>query len=299
MPIDLLIENATVVTMNPAGDVLAGGSVAVEGGRPPGRISGGGGAAPTSRSRGGSTPAGASSCPGLVNAHTHLFQTLIRGVYERLGFLEWLRRIYLTGRVLEPEDCLQGALVGLAEAVQSGVTTVVDHHFLNRTPELVEATIAGYRQVGVRCVVARCIMDVGGLAPAEVVESPEAGLRACDDLLGRHQAAIAAGELTLWTGPNTPPVNASPALIRETHAFAQARGIGISTHVAEAPSVVEGVRREHGAEGVIDLFDRLDALAGPRFLGAHSVHLSPREDRPARRGGRLGLAQPREQRLSR
>ncbi len=33
MPIDLLIENATVVTMNPAGDVLPGGAVAVEGAR--------------------------------------------------------------------------------------------------------------------------------------------------------------------------------------------------------------------------------------------------------------------------
>jgi len=214
--------------------------------------------------------------PGLINAHTHLFQTLIRGVYERLGFLEWLRRIYLTGRVLEPEDCLQGARVGLGEAVQSGVTTVVDHHFLNRTPELAEATIAGFRQVGVRCVLARCIMDVGGLAPPEVVETPEAGLRACEALLAHHRTEIEQGELTLWTGPNTPPINASEALIRETHAFAQAHGIGVSAHVAEAPSVVEAVRAQHGADGVIDLFGRLGAL-GPRLLAAHSVHLTPRE----------------------
>ncbi len=276
MPIDLLLENATVVTVNPAGDVLAGGAVAVEGGRIRGVYAAG--AVPHDEPVARRIDAhGRVVMPGLVNAHTHLFQTLIRGVYERLGFLEWLRRIYLTGRVLEPDDCLQGALVGLAEAVQSGVTTVVDHHFLNRTPELIEATIAGYRQVGVRCVVARTIMDVGGLAPAEVVETPEAGLRACEDLLARHRADLAEGQLTLWTGPNTPPVNASPALIRETHAFAQAQGIGISSHVAEAPSVVEAVRVEHGAGGVIELFDRLDALAGPRFLGAHSVHLNPRE----------------------
>ncbi|HZU06932.1 MAG TPA: amidohydrolase [Chloroflexota bacterium] len=275
MPIDLLIENGTIVTMNPAGEVLAGGAVAIEGARIQGVY------------RAGTVPRdlpvarrldarGRVVMPGLINAHTHLFQTLIRGVYERLGFLEWLRRIYLTGRVLEPEDCFQGALVGLGEAVQSGVTTVVDHHFLNRTPELAEATIAAFQQVGVRCVLARCIMDVAGLAPPEVVETPEAGLRACEALLARHRAAIAQGRVTIWTGPNTPPLNASEALIRETHAFARAHGIGVSAHVAEAASVVEAVRAQHGAEGVVALFDRLGAL-GPRLLAAHSVHLSARE----------------------
>jgi 5-methylthioadenosine/S-adenosylhomocysteine deaminase len=276
VPIDLLIENATVVTMDPAGRVLPSGALAIEG--------------PRIRAvyRAGERPAepparrldarGRVVLPGLVNAHTHLFQTLIRGVYERLGFLEWLRRIYHTGRVLEPEDCLQGALVGLAEAVQSGVTTVVDHHFLNRTPELADATIEGFRRVGVRGVLARCIMDVGGLAPPEVIEAAEAGLRACDDLLARHRADVAAGRLAIWTGPNTPPINASPALLRETHTFAAARGIGVSSHVAEAASVVEATRAAHGAEGVVDLFARVGAL-GPRLLAAHAVHLTPREVR--------------------
>ena len=49
MPIDLLIENATVVTMNPAGDVLPGGSVAVRGRAPPRRLPCGRGA--TGRAR--------------------------------------------------------------------------------------------------------------------------------------------------------------------------------------------------------------------------------------------------------
>jgi 5-methylthioadenosine/S-adenosylhomocysteine deaminase len=276
--IDLLIENATVVTMNAAGDVLAGGAVAIEGPRIQGVYRQG--EVPRDEPIGHRLDArGRVVMPGIVNAHTHLFQTLIRGVYERLGFLEWLRRIYLTGRVLEPEDCLEGALVGLTEAVQCGVTTVVDHHFLNRTAELPDATIEGFREVGVRCVLARCIMDVGGLAPAEVVETPEAGLRACDELLSRHRAEIEAGRLLVWTGPNTPPINASEALIRETHAFAAARGIGVSSHVAEAASVVEATRAQHGADGVIELFHRLGALGGPRLLAAHSVHLSEREIR--------------------
>lgn len=274
MATDLLIENATVVTLNAAGEILHGGSVAIEGARIAGIYP-----------AGHTPPAGAARrldargrvlMPGLVNAHTHLFQVLIRGVYERLGFLDWLRNIYNTGRVLTPEDSLTGALVGLAEAVQSGVTTLVDHHFLNRTPELAEAVIEGFQRVGVRGGLARTIMDVGGLAPPEVVETPTAGLRACEDLLQRHQAAIAADRLRIWTGPNTPPLNTTPALLRETHAFARAHGIGVSTHVAESTSVVEAVRAQHGAEGVIAWFHQLGALEGP-MIAAHSVHLSQRE----------------------
>src|SRR5690348_8712325 len=83
--------------------------------------------------------------PGLVNAHTHLFQVLIRGVYEHLPFAEWLRRIYHCGRVLTEDDCYVSARLGAVEALRSGVTTLVDHHFLNRGLALPEATLAGMR----------------------------------------------------------------------------------------------------------------------------------------------------------
>ncbi|MBX5490146.1 MAG: amidohydrolase [Chloroflexi bacterium] len=272
---DLLITHATVVTLDAANTILPDGAVAIADGRIAG-VYPAGAVPPVSGTVRELDARGRVLLPGLVNAHTHLFQTLIRGVYERLGFLEWLRGVYHTGRVLEPEDSLAGALVGLTEAVQGGVTTVVDHHFLNRTPELAEAVIEAFTRVGVRGVLARTIMDVGGLAPPEVIETPEAGLRACETLLHRHRADIEAGRLQVWTGPNTPPLNASAALVRETHAFARAHGIGISTHVAEATSVVEAVRAQQGAEGVVAWFETLGTLEPP-LLAAHSVHLTPGE----------------------
>src|SRR5687767_13030791 len=96
--------------------------------------------------------------PGLINAHTHLFQTLIRGVYEHLPFTEWLRRIYHCGRVLTAEDCYTGAMLGSLESVKSGVTTILDHQFLNRGNDLAQATIAGMQSIGVRTVLARTSM---------------------------------------------------------------------------------------------------------------------------------------------
>src|SRR4029450_2553048 len=96
--------------------------------------------------------------PGLINAHTHLFQTFIRGVYEHLPFTDWLRRIYHCGRALTPEDCRLSAMLGSLGSLKGGVTTVMEHVFLDRGVELSEATLAGMRAIGVRTVLARTIM---------------------------------------------------------------------------------------------------------------------------------------------
>lgn len=214
--------------------------------------------------------------PGLVNAHTHLFQTLIRGVYEEMPFRDWLSRIYACGAELTAEDGHIAAMLGGLESLRSGVTTVVDHQFLNRGTELADATIAGLRQVGLRTVLARTIMDLGGLAPREMLETPEAGLESVEQLLRSHAEELKDGMLTLMTGPNTPGASASGALALATLEFAQSLGIGQSMHLNESVTVIDAVRREHGAAGAVDWLDRLGALGG-RILAAHCVHLHPTE----------------------
>jgi 5-methylthioadenosine/S-adenosylhomocysteine deaminase len=219
-----------------------------------------------------------------VNAHTHLFQTFIRGVYEHLPFTEWLRRIYHCGRALTAEDCRVAAMLGSLESLRGGVTTVMDHHFLNRGLELPEATLAGMRAVGVRTVLARTIMDVGTLAPKEVIESPDEGLRSVQSLLDNHRRDAGGGMLTLMTGPNTPGVSASGELAVATQRFAAERGLGVSAHVAESRSVVDAVHARTGYPGVVTWLDALGAL-GRSWIAPHSVHLSAAEiDVLARRG---------------
>jgi len=82
--------------------------------------------------------------------------------------------------------------------------------------------------------------------------------------------------MKLMTGPNTPPINTTPALLREIRRFADDQGLGISAHVAESKSVVECARREHGANGVVELLHRF-GIPGPDAIFAHSVHVSAEE----------------------
>ena len=269
----IMVENATVVTMNPRDAVLERGWIDIRDGAI---------AAVSATPLDGRDAArridgrGKVVMPGLVNAHTHLFQTFLRGVYEHLLFAEWLRRIYHCGRALSAEDCRLSAMLGCLESLKGGVTTVMDHHFLNRGLELPEATLAGMRALGVRTVLARTTMDLGDLAPPEALETPEEALRWTDALLANHRHETGDGMLTLMVGPNTPGVSASGDAAVATQRFALERGLRVSAHVAESCAVLEAVQRRYGRPGVIAWLEELGAL-GPNWIAAHSVHLSAEE----------------------
>jgi 5-methylthioadenosine/S-adenosylhomocysteine deaminase len=253
---ELLIEAAAVVTMDPDDRILAPGWIHVRDGRiaavsaRPIDVAG-------ARRLDGS---GTVAVPGLVNAHTHLFQTLIRGLFEGLPFAEWLRRIYHCGLGLDAEDWRVSAELGAVESLRSGVTTILDHQFLHDGTAWSDAIIGGVRATGARVVLARTSMDLGDLAPAESLEPVDVALAALDDLLGRHRQAIADRTVRVLGGPNTPGVSASDGLCVAAARHAADRGIGLSMHVAESPVALESVARRYGVDGVVRWLDGLDAL---------------------------------------
>ncbi|MGZ8484802.1 MAG: amidohydrolase family protein [Candidatus Binatia bacterium] len=211
--------------------------------------------------------------PGLVNAHTHLYQVLLRAVWEDLELMPWLKRIYGCARVLTPEHFYRGSLLGCLESIRGGVTTVCEHNFLNPSPECALETIRAMRDAGLRSVFARTIMDTGEIVPECTKEKPEQAFRLIEALLARHKNSQ---QLTFMTGPNTPPINTTPDLLREVRRFADANSLGISAHVAESHSVVEAVRRQHGKSGVVEFLHQF-GIPAKNSIFAHSVHVSQDE----------------------
>jgi 5-methylthioadenosine/S-adenosylhomocysteine deaminase len=214
--------------------------------------------------------AGCVLMPGLINAHTHLYQVLLRAVWEDLELMPWLKRIYGCARALRPEHFYAGSLLGCIEAIRSGVTTVCEHNFLNPSPECALETIRAIRDSGVRAVFARTIMDAGEIVPDCTKEKPEEAFRRIESILATHDGGT---ELTFMTGPNTPPINTTPGLLKEIRGFADDKAIGISAHVAESKSVVETVRREHGKGGVVEFLHQF-GIPAKNSIFAHSVHVS-------------------------
>jgi 5-methylthioadenosine/S-adenosylhomocysteine deaminase len=217
--------------------------------------------------------AGCVLMPGLINAHTHLYQVLLRAVWEDLPLLPWLKRIYGAAQALRPEHFYAGTMLGCIEAIQSGVTTLCEHNFLNPHPECAFETVRGIRDSGLRAVFARTIMDTGEMVPDCVKETSDQAFRHIEEIIEANKDSTL---LSFMTGPNTPPLNTTPDLLKEIRRFADEKRIGISAHVAESKSVVEFTQQEHGKSGVVDFLDDF-GIPGCNSIFAHCVHISDDE----------------------
>jgi 5-methylthioadenosine/S-adenosylhomocysteine deaminase len=217
--------------------------------------------------------AGCVLMPGLVNAHTHLYQVLLRAMWEDLPLLPWLKRIYGAAQVLRPSHFYAGTLLGCVEATRSGVTTVCEHNFLNPHPECAFETIRAIRDSGLRAVFARTIMDTGDIVPDCVKEDPNQAFGHIEAILDVNKNS---DRITFGIGPNTPPINTTPGLLREIRRFADQKSIGISAHVAESKAVVECVRKEHRSEGVVRFLQEF-GIPGPSSIFAHCVEIDDKE----------------------
>jgi 5-methylthioadenosine/S-adenosylhomocysteine deaminase len=266
---ELTITNAVILPMT-QGKTSLNGYVQVK----DGAITAVGPGAPPSRDSGAKIDAaGCVLLPGLVNAHTHLYQVLLRAVWEDLPLMPWLKRIYGAAQVLRPDHFYAGSLLACTEAIRSGVTTVCEHNFLNPDPDCGFETIRAIQDSGLRSVFARTIMDSGEIVPDCTRETPDDAFGRIESLLARHKNNE---KLTFMTGPNTPPINTTVDLLREIRRFADGAGIGISAHVAESKSVVASVQKQHGAAGVIEFLHRF-GIPGNNSIFAHSVHISKEE----------------------
>lgn len=272
----IIISDATILPMTGGGSVIESGYVtAIDG-----VIAGVGAGDPPAMERGLRIDGrGKVLMPGLINAHTHLYQVLLRAVWEDLPFLAWLKRIYGVAEALNPEHVLAGTLLGCLENLKGGVTTVCEHNFLNPGPECAVAAVEAISRSGLRGVFARTIMDTGDIVPECTRETPETAFARIEELMSRQRLNGSPEEsrrLTFRTGPNTPPINASPDLLREIRGFADHHSIGISAHVAESASVVEVTRRQCNRSGVVSHLADF-GIPGEDAIFAHSVHVSPEE----------------------
>lgn len=93
--------------------------------------------------------------PGMVDTHRHMWQTAVRGYgadWTLTQYFVWFYQRY--GALFRPEDVHAGNLLAAIEAVDAGVTTVVDWSHGLRTAEHAEAAVAALRAVPGRFVLA-------------------------------------------------------------------------------------------------------------------------------------------------
>jgi putative selenium metabolism protein SsnA len=224
--------------------------------------------------------------PGLVNAHTHLYSALARGMpgpaEPPRTFVEILERVWWRlDRALDEESVYLSGLVGAIEAARSGTTVLFDHH---SSPSFIRGSLATLRraveQVGLRSVLCYETTDRNGLD----------GRDAC---VVENRAFLAGGKTALTLG--LVGAHASFTLSDETldrlSATVEEADSSLHIHVAEGRADVEDCRRRCGV-GVIERLQR-HGLLGRRTILAHGVHLSEGELLEAQASGAWLVHNPR------
>ncbi|APZ42938.1 amidohydrolase family protein [Acidihalobacter ferrooxydans] len=184
--------------------------------------------------------------PGLVNAHTHLFQSYLRGVHDDAVLEEWLRRvIWPWVEHFTPEDYRHATLLGALENLRSGVTTVAEHAYMTGGMETVEAVVDAFAESGLRGQIAYGFADQN--YPHMLRETVDSVLAKLDHL--RAQVAPHAGMLKAGVGPNT-LWGVSGPLYRIAGEYAAEHGLPMHCHVAETQLEVEYTLQHYGRRNV-------------------------------------------------
>jgi putative selenium metabolism protein SsnA len=205
-----------------------------------------------------------------VNAHTHLYSALARGMPGPNGptrsFLEILERVWWRlDRALDAEAIELSALAGAIEAALSGTTLLVDHH---SSPSSIAGSLArlkrGLERVGLRSVLCYEVSDRNGS------EGRDLGVEENLAFQAGHQSELTRGMI----GGHASFTLSDGSLKRLADAVERTRS-GLHVHVAEDRADVEDCRSRYGRT----LPERLQAhgLIAARALLAHCVHLTPAE----------------------
>ena len=181
------------------------------------------------------------------------------------------------------------ATAALAWLARSGCSTTMDHHYVfpRSGGDLLGATIAAARQVGLRFHPTRGSMDLGassgGLPPDDVVEDRDAILLASKAAIEQFHDDSPHSMLRIGLAPCSPFSVTSELLAEaaELARSAEATGVRLHTHLAETADESQYCAEHFGCTPV-EYLDSLGWLGDDVWL-AHAVHLDDAGHRQARR----------------
>ncbi len=218
----------------------------------------------------------ASGCvviPGLINPHTHMFQTYMRGLGDNKPLWQWLKEdIWPSALLMDEEDFYLAALLGALENLRSGVTHVVDQHYVHYVRTSSDAVLRAMCDVGIRGTLCRGFTDQA--YQPELMETPARIFAAMDDLSARWHGGE-QGRLRVSLGPLN-PWGCSPQLLDEVGRYSADYTMDIQIHVAETTKVVESTVSRYGMDNLTFLHQH--GILGPRTQLVHGVWLNEREE---------------------
>lgn len=197
--------------------------------------------------------------PGLVNTHTHVAMTLMRGYGDDLPLMQWLQeKMWPVEDKLTAEDCYWGTLLGITEMIKSGTTCFADMYFN------MEEVARAVEETGIRASICQGMV---GLAP-----NGETAFDRSRKLFQWHGRG--EGRITVMLGPHA-PYTCPPDYLKRVMSLADELGTGIHIHLAETITEYNDIKAQYG-KTPIALMDEIGLFERP-VLAAHCVVLDDQD----------------------
>jgi 5-methylthioadenosine/S-adenosylhomocysteine deaminase len=257
-----IVLGGTVLTMEPGSAPLSNGAVAVA----DGCIAAVGPAEELLEMAPTGDVVTATNCvilPGLVNTHSHLAMTLLRGLADDLPLQDWLEHhIWPAEKAHMNRDAVRlGTQLAAAEQLLAGVTTTTDMYFFG---DEVASVLA---EIGMRGVVAESLIDF----PTPRCNTPEEMMEKQRELIEQFQDHPL---ITPSIAAHAPYTVSAKNLVAEAE-LAEEYGVPFQIHLSETRWEVEKLLQEKGVSPVTYLADL--GVLSERTIAAHCVHLSPED----------------------
>jgi 5-methylthioadenosine/S-adenosylhomocysteine deaminase len=206
--------------------------------------------------------------PGFVDTHRHMWAAMLRGCacYGDLG--TYFHDVVFTyGANFTPDDTYASVRFGLAEAVDSGITTMHAWEHNIQTPAHADAALQALSESGMRGR-----FSYGPSSDPEAGSSFAQGTETIDldDVLRLRRERFATDDRLLHLGIACRGVDYSrPEIWQREFAFAREHGLPITTHTMMTAHDVERVR-------AISVYEEHEAL-GSDVLLVHAIHTNEAE----------------------
>ena len=201
--------------------------------------------------------------PGLVNAHTHVPMTLLRGLADDLRLDVWLLGYMMPveREFVSPEFVQLGTSLACIELIRSGVTCFADMYYFEE--DVAKATA----EAGLRALCAQTVLKY----PSPDADSYEQSLDAADDFIARwknHPLIVPS------VAPHA-PYTCTEDILQATSAIAVKHDVPLHTHLAETITEVEASKEEHGMPVIP--YVKKHKIFEAKVLAAHCVHVDSGE----------------------
>ena len=195
--------------------------------------------------------------PGLVNAHTHSGMTMFRGVADDLALMNWLNNYIwpLEDKFVTEKNVKIASKLAIAEMILSGTTTFNDMYFFTGV------TAENCKNIGIRAVLGEAIIDF----PVDIKKTSK-------DYFLEFIEKYADDDLIIPSIVPHSPYSCSEKLLKRIKKLSDKKGLPVHIHISETIDEVEMIRKKTGMTPV-GYLDSISFL-NDKTIAVHCVHLT-------------------------